>query len=531
MTYIKTSTENPLGWRPFNSRVPNAPAGMVPGFTLTPPYAPEFNSGAASPAAGNSTLKGYYRADYPVPVAGNIYSGPTDNVLFGAAQVPGFEGSLGHLADYFPNYPRLVPTEIQTRDDIFSPVPRVYLPPEEIPVPQLAGLGVEHSRIGPVIHNPAGGTWERIAARRRFSGGVHVATPAGPKGIFFPATPAVPRQHQITDAAMVYSPNPSAPTGFYYPRRPRRIPIPASLRVQNKNWDEFSFSPALTAPGLGYLGASWVAAPVHATPAPMRPPVTPTPRPSPRPVGGPAPVVPIVTSPVVTGPTYPEGVMPVGGGMCQVTSTPETGGVVSYEPCNTVPGVSAGSIAYPPSSPNWLSVLFGGRAVTGIMRPGTSVGTGAVSAYTQALANAQAGILPSLTGLTAQQQAAVMNAYNAAAGTGGSTAYVDALAAAQNGTLTAAMLQGLSPQQQEAIMSAYQSSSAAQQAQLTAGGGGGGGSPTGGAQGAGGAAPSGDYQSVLDWLSQETLINGVPNWVIAAGGALAGIWLMNRGKK
>jgi hypothetical protein len=34
-------------------------------------------------------------------------------------------------------------------------------------------------------------------------------------------------------------------------------------------------------------------------------------------------------------------------------------------------------------------------------------------------------------------------------------------------------------------------------------------------------APTGDYQSVLDWLSESTLISGVPNWGIAAGvGAL-----------
>jgi len=33
-------------------------------------------------------------------------------------------------------------------------------------------------------------------------------------------------------------------------------------------------------------------------------------------------------------------------------------------------------------------------------------------------------------------------------------------------------------------------------------------------------APSSGYQSVLDWLTQQTLISGVPNWVIAAGGGL-----------
>ena len=42
-------------------------------------------------------------------------------------------------------------------------------------------------------------------------------------------------------------------------------------------------------------------------------------------------------------------------------------------------------------------------------------------------------------------------------------------------------------------------------------------------------ASSSGYQSVLDWLSQQTLITGVPNWVIAAGGGLLALKL-SRGR-
>lgn len=55
----------------------------------------------------------------------------------------------------------------------------------------------------------------------------------------------------------------------------------------------------------------------------------------------------------------------------------------------------------------------------------------------------------------------------------------------------------------------------------------GGGAPATAAPASGGT----DYSSILDWLSQETLISGIPNWGIAA--ALAGgfLFLQSRGKR
>jgi hypothetical protein len=44
------------------------------------------------------------------------------------------------------------------------------------------------------------------------------------------------------------------------------------------------------------------------------------------------------------------------------------------------------------------------------------------------------------------------------------------------------------------------------------------------------AAPAteSDYQTVLDWLSEETLISGVPNWGVAAGGVAAFLLLQSK---
>lgn len=39
------------------------------------------------------------------------------------------------------------------------------------------------------------------------------------------------------------------------------------------------------------------------------------------------------------------------------------------------------------------------------------------------------------------------------------------------------------------------------------------------------------YQSVLDWLSEQTLISGMPNWGIVAGVGLAVVFLQSRGKR
>lgn len=58
------------------------------------------------------------------------------------------------------------------------------------------------------------------------------------------------------------------------------------------------------------------------------------------------------------------------------------------------------------------------------------------------------------------------------------------------------------------------------------------------AQAAAAAAPTADsmpaessYQSVLDWLSEQTLISGMPNWGIVAGVGLAVVFLQSRGKR
>lgn len=77
-------------------------------------------------------------------------------------------------------------------------------------------------------------------------------------------------------------------------------------------------------------------------------------------------------------------------------------------------------------------------------------------------------------------------------------------------------------------------------------GGGGGGTPTSSSGGSGsGSAPSqpvsvtvnapaassGGYQAVLDWLTQQTLISGIPNWVIAGGGVLLAYKMGSGGKR
>jgi hypothetical protein len=42
---------------------------------------------------------------------------------------------------------------------------------------------------------------------------------------------------------------------------------------------------------------------------------------------------------------------------------------------------------------------------------------------------------------------------------------------------------------------------------------------------------SSGYSDILDWLSENTLIAAVPNWVVAGGAGLAALWLMNRGRR
>ena len=479
MSYVKTSTHNPLGWRPLNSRINahGAPAGMPGGFNLTPANAPDFTPPAA---ASNLTLKGYYPANYFVPTAGNIHGPAVANVL----------------GDYFPNYPSLRPTSIATRDDRYSPVPRIYLPPEDIPIPQLGDLGaaVRASRAhrAAAKANPHQAVWDKIQSRRNFSGGVHVANPDAAQGVFYPATPHAPNQFKLQAGPGVYAPNPATPTGYYYPRTPTRVPVPAALRVMAGSWDSIATRHhALDGLGAVNVVRSFVPARSSVVPVTLGPP---TGLLKWGPVGPASPIAPIVISPpgpgfwgspapvraparppntVTTGPTYPPGTMPIGGGSCQVTSTPETGGVVSVVPCSGVPGYSPGG----------TTTASGQRGRRQWPWPGGQ--------------NNQS-----------------------------SAAYQSAMAAAQNGTLTSAMLTGLSSSQQQQVMAAYQSSSAAQQAALQAGG-----SSAAVPAAADTTASSDGYQSILDWLSEQTLISGMPNWVIAGGGVLAGIWLMNRGKK
>lgn len=47
------------------------------------------------------------------------------------------------------------------------------------------------------------------------------------------------------------------------------------------------------------------------------------------------------------------------------------------------------------------------------------------------------------------------------------------------------------------------------------------------------AAPSSEstYQTILDWLTQQTLISGVPNWTVAAVTAGALLWLKSRSER
>ncbi len=557
MSYIRTSTANPLGKRPFNSRIPTSPPGMPTGFNLTPPNAPTFSQSAFDPSApvnpmgpgANPTLKGYYRASFFEPDANSVLSSP-----------PGVPSVLG---DYFPNYPSLRPTSHQTRDNIFSPVPRIYLPPEIIPVPgidsAMGSLGTDrgalmlparHSNRTAIAHQTAravaarnahatAGTYPEITAsrppqpprfipagarppasetsfqahrrRRKFSGGSFVPSAAHPRGIFFPATPDVPNQFAAASSPHVYAPNPANPTGYYYPRTPTRVPIPASLRVVDKSWREmtgyglgapisFTRSPGAVTPQpivrTPILPAPIVTQPIAVTPQPVRGPVMPI-SPGgnlPHPRGGMSPGGHYIPG---SGPTYPEGAIPVGSGACQYTSSPESGGVVSVVPCDTLPGYSAGS--------------------PGSWQPGGQPGGGGWWQRRPQPWPSQGGKAPwisSSSSSAAPQQTA---------------AYQIALAAAQNGTLTQSMLTGLTAAQQNAALAASQTSTAAQQAALTAGGAGA--AVPASTDGSTPAAPVGDTQSLLDWLSQSTLISGFPNWGVAAVGGFGALWLMNRGKK
>lgn len=643
MSYIKTSTANPLGWRPLNSRIPTAPPGMNRGFNIAPANMPIFANGAPAANAGptGNHLGGYFPAQFAVPTPGEITSMvPVANVL----------------GDYFPNYPSLVPTRIATRDNRFSPVPRIYRPPEMIPLPNLSGLGADAGDAYAARLNRAGAElvaalrakgaiparhsnlvassknkkaagddfWRRIAMRRQFSGGIHIPDATNPAGVFFPTLAAQPSQFPAPNAQNVWSPDAGDPQGYYYPRQATRVPLPAKYRVQpNRNWTQ-----------LGALGVSIARAPVPRPPGvPAEPISSPV-------IVGPARIhAPITTSTTSSQnwgvnavqrdirrtrenqrrqysrrgrgeqqnqqysrqnqyggrggqqnqPTYPAGTIPLGNGQCQYTSSPETGGVVSVVACDTLPGYSAGGMrglgalgarntmlparssvvrtqtsrprqqhqilpgysaaGYPISSPtsfrNSVTPYGGGTYGAqygnqyGGRYGGSSGSRGQNSAFGQAMQAAQAGTLSAsqLSSLSPQQQQAVLSAYQSALTGGGTagTAYSTAMAAAENGTLTSAMLTSLTPAQQQQVISAYQGSAAAQQSALTESQGGGGGVVSDGTQqpAQAQAAPSdgGGYQSVLDWLSEQTLITGFPNWGVVAVAGFGALWIMNRGKR
>jgi hypothetical protein len=45
------------------------------------------------------------------------------------------------------------------------------------------------------------------------------------------------------------------------------------------------------------------------------------------------------------------------------------------------------------------------------------------------------------------------------------------------------------------------------------------------------AAPAAsEYQTIFDWLTQQTLISSVPNWIVAGGVALLAFKFMGEGK-
>ena len=511
MSYIKTSTSNPLGTRPFNSRIATAPPGRSSGYSL----------------------QGYYPAEFFVPTPMNVTMRSQPSI------------GLSGLGDFFPNYPALRAGGWRTRDDVFSPIPRIYLPPEGVMPgsgpngnPTLGFLGDD-----PFMNLRALVEWQS-GRRGRFSGGVHVADPNNPQGVFYPGQAQVPVQFAPSGTWPATGPNPGAGRGFYYPQRPGRV-LPAALRTVDTEWTALGRlgaaaivrAPAKSTGGFGTgIGTVLKVAPptpVKSLPTPtLHPPIVvtgtgvfATNQPPPRSPVGVSPSGQVIPG---TAPTYPTGVVPVGGGMCSVTSTPETGGDTSVVPCAGVPGYSAGTAStyVPPSYPNYPP-YYGAPAPTG-----GGINMASVQAYQAAMIAVQNGTLTqaNLVGLSPAQQNAVIRAANTAATASSATssAYSIASAAANQGLLTSAMLTGLTSAQQQALIAANNNaissgSAAAQQAAAA------------GAAGAGGASTTTDtgtdYSSILDWLSEQTLINGIPNWVPIAVGGLGAVWLMNRGKK
>lgn len=451
MGYISSSTANPNGWRSFNAQL-SQPSVPRNDFRL-------------------SGLEAYYPANYYVPTPLNITMRPQPNIYAnGCAAADG-------LGDFINNIQWLRPGGWRSRDNDYSPIPRIYLPPE---VANMSGLG-----------NDPGFDVLSVLRRRRpqFSGGASAPNPADPHGFFFPRTPINPSQFPTHGHRAIWTPDPADPSGIYFPRTPQPV-VPAWLRARATDWtganvNSLSFLGAVTPSGARMLSASRTLAinPTARPVAPTAPLRIVTPRslisvgtggrlhPTPpviivggpvSPIGAPIPTPqPIVTP--GTPPTYPPGVIAHSGGICTVESTPETGSVMSTVPCATLPGYSAGTpptVTYPPTT------------------PATPPARTRVLHFTPTAA--RPAPVASATGLTLAQQQAIAAANQAA--------------------------------QQYAAQ------------QAAAGGGG-----TAAAPAADGSTSS--AADVLGWLSQSSLITGVPNWVIAGGGGLLVLWIMNKGKK
>lgn len=457
MGYISTSTANPNGWRSFNAQLSQ---------NVVPQHAFRL-----------SGLGAYFPANYNVPTPMNITMRGAPNIY-----ANGCPAGLGDLGDFINNIQWLRPGGWRSRDDDYSPLPRIYLPPE---VANMSGLGAD-----------PGFDWTQIIRRRpRFSGGAAATNPADPRGFFFQRTPINPSQFPPKNAHQVWSPAPGDPSGIYFPRIPLPV-LPGWLRARPVDWTAANVN---SLSGLGVVTPVARRAPMQPIAVRPQPPVTIVTRGTPaKPSSGggtlrPSPPVIIVHGPVSpsgrpiptpqpvitpgTPPTYPPGVTGIGGGMCVVTGTPETGSDTSTVPCAGVPGYSPGTApttVYPPSVPAapaapWNFYLYNPAAK--IVHDNT-----AYRAAQQAAAGAAAGLTPAQA---AQAQAA-----------------------------------GLTPAQYAAQLASGAAGGAAAAPAATDG-----------------TAATSNAADILGWLSESTLISGVPNWVPAAGGGLLVLWIMNRGKK
>jgi hypothetical protein len=591
MGYIHASTENPLGRRPFNAQLTQS---VIPshGYSLSG-YRP---LRAVQPRGAG--LGAYFPANYYVPTPLNVSLCPTANIL---------EPGMGFLGEFINNVPYLRPGQWRSRDDAYSPLPRIYIPPE-LANRGLSFLGANDWNIGggtvrvhpqPPLQSGGSGLFDWIRAwlfRRhpQFSGGVRATDAANPSGFFFPRTPAAPYAFPI-HAAPIWGPNPASPGGLYFPRTPQQV-VPAWMRAQDVDWTGLG---ATIAQRAGTFVSPFKSAPVlKATPVTSsvtpKPPLTIS---SPSSSGGFLRSTPPVTLgppvspsgvpiPVITpgtAATLPSNVISAQGGICTVESSPETGSVVSSVPCNTLPGYSAGtaptvSTAIVPISGGsaWglptlpqstiaattraqqagynaaIATIQSGGALTAAQLASftpaqqaalnslaAQYGAGVGSSFASMPAATQTALLAAgvtatqFNSLTATQQQTLLQQYGAGTlGTAGLSTSWGNLSAAQQSVLTAAGITAatwvtMTPTQQQQILAQVNSTAAAQQAaaiQSAGAGGGGGAMPS---NGGGGGAPD-QAADILGWLSQSSLITGVPNWVIAGGAGLLVLYLMKK---